>query len=332
MVQSIPNANFSSLAGKSVHDINDSKYKEYRRQWMENPAKFILSDFPIHLDMEITNRCNLRCTFCDKLPLLSKNQLGDMDFELCRKIIDEGAENGLCGLKLSYRGEPLLHPQVDQIVAYGKRKGILDIYFNTNGMLLSKNMSLKLISAGLDRISISIEGIDPVTFERERKGASFQRIISNISTLLELREQAGSGRPRIRIQTVRLPGLDLEEYSEFWRSHGDEVAVVDFKDVKNRNTDLVDETWACPQLWQRMTIERDGTILACNNDDFRNLSPGNARELSVYESWHSPVVQRARELHKEGKSHLVRACIGCPWRTTQIEKLRSSPVKNSQLC
>ena len=271
MIQPIPNANFTFLAGESVHKNTDAEYLEYRRQWMENPKNFIVRDFPMHLDIEITNRCNLNCTFCDKLPLLSREQIGDMDFALYKKVLDEGSEKGLCAVKLSYRGESLLHRQVVEMVAYAKQKGVLDIYFNTNGMLLTREMNLKLIDAGLDRISISVEGTDPIAFERERKGAKFDRILRNIDALIKLRQQENCSHPKVRVQTVRLPGLDLDEYTEFWQSHCDEVAAIDYKDVKNRNTDLINVNWACPQLWQRMTIEWDGTIMPCNNDDFRHL-------------------------------------------------------------
>ncbi len=320
MIQAVPNANFTSLGGRSVVESNDPKYLEYRRQWLENPKNFIVSDFPINLDIEITDRCNLRCTFCDKLPLLAKNQIGDMDFKLYKKIVDEGGEKGLCAVKLSYRGEPLLHKQVVEMVAYAKKGGILDIYFNTNAMLLTNEVSLKLMEAGLDRISISVEGTDPVKFERERRGAKFYRIMRNVDALLELREQKGYCYPKVRIQTVRFPGLDLDEYRKFWQSHCDEVAAIDYKEAVNRDTHLIDENWACPQLWQRMTIEWDGTIMPCNNDDFRFLSPGNVKGMSIEDCWHDPVVEKARNLHKQGKSHLLKSCNGCPWRTTQILK------------
>jgi len=321
MIKSVPNSNFTSLGGKSVHERSDLKYREYRRQWIENPKKFIVGDFPLNLDIEVTNRCNLRCTFCDKLPLLNKDQIGDMSFELYKKIIDEGCEKGLSAVKLSYRGEPLLHPQVVKMVAYAKQRDILDVYFNTNAMLLTKEMSLSFIYAGLDRISISVEGIDPVVFERERKGANFARILQNIDTLIELREQRNYGDyPKVRVQTVRLPGLDLNEYVEFWQSHCDEVAAIDYKDVKNRNMHLIDNYWACPQLWQRMTIEWDGTIMPCNNDDFRYLSLGNLKEKNIYECWHNTIVKWARILHEKGMSHLLESCNGCPWRTAQILK------------
>lgn len=320
MVNVTPNANFYSLSSSTVHDNKNDEYQEYRSCWMEYPQMFILREFPMHLDIEITSRCNLKCTFCDKLPLLSKGQLGDMDFSLFKKIIDEGAEHRLWGVKLSYRGEPLLHRNVVEMVAYAKQKGVLDIYFNTNGMLLKEEMSERLIDAGLDRVSVSVDGTDPVLFEKTRVGARFDVILRNIEMLMEIRQKRGVRFPNVRVQTVYFPDLDLDAYRAFWENRCDEVAAIDYKDESNRQEDLACD-WACPQLWQRMTVEWDGTVIPCNNDDFRLLSPGNVKDKTIFECWHDAKVESARQLHKKGQSHEVKACDGCPWRTAQIRKL-----------
>lgn len=323
-VTTVPNANFTSIGGASVHDKTNPAYIEYRRRWTDNPPNFVVDKFPVHLDIEATNRCNLKCTFCDKLPLIPKDKFGFLDFNLFKNIIDEGKENGLCSIKLSYRGEPLLHPKIMDMVAYAKDSGLLDVYFNTNAMLLTEKKAAELIDAGLDRISISVEGIVPAQYEKERVGASFSTVINNIDTLISTKEKMNVSHPRIRVQTVALPGIDLEEYVKFWSSHSDETAALDYNEyVVQRNTSLVDTKWACPQLWQRMTIEWSGEIMPCNNDDFGKLSPGNVNTMSVHDCWHSEIVERARALHKEGKSHMVEACNGCPWRTTQILKHQS---------
>ncbi|HRR40893.1 MAG TPA: radical SAM protein [Syntrophales bacterium] len=319
-VQARANANFYSLWGSSAPESKSPLYDEYRRCWLEYPSRFEVREFPVHLDLEASSRCNLRCTFCDKLPLMTKEQFGDMDFRLYRKIIDEGRERLLWSVKLSYRGEPLLNPHLAEMVAYAKKNGIVDIYFNSNGMLLTEDMSLKLMDAGLDRISISVEGTDPVMFEKARIGARFDRIVKNIERLMELKRKRGYPHPKVRVQTVCLPHIDLDEYCEFWKERCDEVAAIDFKDISKREEVLVDYGWACPQLWQRMTIEWNGAIIPCNNDDYRLLSPGNVLARDIYSCWHDPIVQRARELHMRGESHLVAACSGCPWRATQVKK------------
>lgn len=315
-----PNANFTRLGGASIHKSIDEKYNSYRRMWRENPKKFIAGPFPIHLDIEATNRCNLKCKFCDKLPYLKAHEFGDMDYDLYKRIIDEGAEKGLCSVKLSYRGEPLLHNRIADMVGYARGKGILDIYFNTNAMLLTESMAKALIDAGLNRISISIEGTDKTAFERARVGAKFDRIKKNVQALLAIREKSNLDLPKVRMQTVALPGINLEEYAEYWAPFCDETAAIDYKDAVQRSEKLVASDWACPQLWQRMTIEWDGVIMACNNDDYRLLSPGNVNIISVEKCWHATLVNRARQLHQSGRSHEMKACNGCPWRTTQIMK------------
>jgi len=322
-----PNANFTALAGNSVHISQEPHYIEYRRRWIENPCNFVVEDFPIHLDIEATNRCNLKCTFCDKLPYLKPEDFGSLDFDLFTRIIDEGAEKNLCGLKLSYRGEPLLHPRLAEMVGYAKKKGVLDIYFNTNAMLLSDAKARALMEAGLDRISVSMEGVDPAAFERERVGARFDVVKRNLERLLNLRTQGGLAHPRIRLQTVALPRIDLDEFARYWSAFSDETASIDYKEANDRNTSIVAAYWACPQLWQRMTIEWDGRIMPCNNDDYRHLSPGNVTDMTVADCWQSPLVRSARELHMQGRSHELASCNGCPWRTTQVMKKRGTKKK-----
>jgi len=287
---------------------------------MENPRNFVVEDFPIHLDIEATNRCNLKCVFCDKLPYLSPDEFGDMEYGLYTRIIDEGSDKGLCSIKLSYRGEPLLHPRLPDMIAYARKKGILDLYFNTNAMLLTESKSRELIEAGLIRISISVEGTDELAFEQARIGARFDRIKRNADTLLTLRESMGVDFPKVRIQTVALPGINLEKYAHYWSSYCDETAAIDYKAAEERDETLVAPDWACPQLWQRMSIEYDGRIMPCNNDDYRHLSPGNVSNMGVFNSWHASMVSTARELHMQGRSHKLPSCNGCPWRTTQIMK------------
>lgn len=323
MAKATANSNFYSLGGRSVHRVSDSSYQEYRRCWETNPANFIVRDFPLHLDIETTSRCNLRCTFCDRRPLLTKDQVGDLDFSLYQKLLDE-CDGRLWGLKLSYRGEPLLHPDLVEMVAYAKSKGVLDVFFNTNGMLLTEDVSLRLMDAGLDRISVSVEGTYPVAFERERRGAKFSRILANLDTLISLRTKKGYNRPRIRVQTVKFPGLDLEAYKNFWLAHADEVAAVSHQDTRKRRKGLVCRDWACPQLWQRMTIEWTGAIMPCNNDDHRLLCVGNIKDRTIASCWQDPVVAQARELHRSGRSHRVSACNGCPWRSAQIQKITAA--------
>ncbi len=334
MVDVQPNANFHTAGERTVFDIRqDERFKEYRRRWHEYPPNFIVGEFPIHLDIESTNACNLRCPFC---AVTYKNwgpyRKGFMDFSLFKRIIDEGVENGLYSVKLSLRGEPLLHPRLAEMVRYAKENGIIDIYFNTNATLLTEDRINQLIDAGLDRISISFEGTTRDVYENNRVGASYEEVITNVRNLRTIRDRRGVAYPQIRVQTVLLPELEASfpKYVEFWQEIADEVAYLDARHERpdDDHRGLVAD-WACPFLWQRMVILWDGTLLPClmhGVADFSLMSLGNVKEVSIKEAWLSQRANYCRELHKTGQAHQLEACDRCSYRAMELEKLRNRGI------
>jgi len=317
------NANFHTIGGKSVLDRDDSVFREYRRKWEEWPRNFHTGDFPLHLDIEASSVCNLRCEFCEATIRKTKANSGYMAYDAFTKIIDEGAECGLYAIKLNSgaRGEPLLNKNIVKMVDYAKKKGIIDVYMNTNAVLLTKDMGRKLIEAGLDRISISFEGITPAIYEKYRVGAKFDKVQKNILDLVELRNDLNLETPKIRVQTVGVPEIlqDIPEYVEYWSEYVDEVALIDSKDYKNLKKNLVSD-WACPYIWQRMMITWDGTISVCGFDYSNDFKLGNVKNDSIRAAWNGREMENIRRLHKEGMSHKIPICDGCSFRTTEILK------------
>ncbi len=94
-----------------------ARYAEYRRRWMENPGREDVGGFPIGLNLEITTRCNMACTFCYQ-PQFRPNERGDMPWALFQKLIDEGAKHSLATVTLNGIGEPLLHRDLVRMVGY----------------------------------------------------------------------------------------------------------------------------------------------------------------------------------------------------------------------
>ncbi len=112
----------------------------------------------------------------------------------------------------------------------------------------------------------------------------------------------------------------FKEYKRFWASRADEVAFLDYKEMKHKKKGVV-YPWACPQLWQRMAVWWDGTILPCNHDDDGLNTFGNVRNMSIKKAWNSAGLNRLRQLHKQGLSHKIIACDGCYLRDSEIAKL-----------
>lgn len=316
------NSNFHHIAGENILDQENNSFREYRKKWQEWPEAFYVGDFPLFIDIEATSACNLRCPFCATTFRNRAINKGFMPFDTLKKIIDEGIDNNLYGVKFNIRGEPLLHPQIHEFVRYAKRKGLIDVYFNSNALLLTEEISKKLIGAGLDRISISFEGYTKEVYERHRVGSNYEIVLSNIQKFQALKNKLSVKHPKVRIQTVMLSEAEFspEEYKNFWSKLADEVGFLDYKEMRGKKKGIK-YPWACPQIWQRMAIWWDGTILPCNHDDDGLLALGNIGQTSIKEAWRSKRLEQIRDVHKKGMSHQILACDGCYLRDSEILKL-----------
>lgn len=99
--------------------------------------------YPIYVEMSLTNNCNLRCKFCAlDFMRTGKNFL---DLEKTKHAIDKMAELGIKSIMLGGEGEPLLYPEIIELVEYIHNKGI-DIAITTNGTYLEKDIAEHLIA------------------------------------------------------------------------------------------------------------------------------------------------------------------------------------------
>lgn len=128
--------------------------------------------------IEPTNRCNLDCPMCmrrtwDEPP-------GEMSRATFRRLLDEiGAFVPRPILFFGGIGEPLLHPEIAEMIAGGKAAGAR-VELITNGTLLTPERSLDLIRAGLDGLWVSLDGATPGTYSGSRPGALFNSVIENL--------------------------------------------------------------------------------------------------------------------------------------------------------
>ena len=118
--------------------------------------KKISFEFPLRFNIEPTNYCNLSCSMC---PRELNRPFGYMNISLFQKIIDESILYGKrLIITLNKDGEPLLHPELSQMIKYAKdKKAAHKINFYTNGILLTEAKSVELIKSGLDTMHISVD-------------------------------------------------------------------------------------------------------------------------------------------------------------------------------
>jgi len=119
-------------------------------------------EFPQRLSVETTTRCNLSCKFCPKQSQNYKLPEMDMDFETFKKL--KQVLPHIKSIVLNGISEPLLHPQLEEFLAFSKENTKRDasIGFQTNGVFLSEKRMEQLVKAGLNRICVSIDCVVPI--------------------------------------------------------------------------------------------------------------------------------------------------------------------------
>lgn len=152
---------------------------------------FLIPPNPEVAQIEITNRCNFNCLMCQRVSL--KVPLKDMDLSLYKQVIDK--LEGIKEIILTGWGEPLIHPDLLEMIKYAKKKGKW-VSLTSNGSLLTRDFAKKIIQAGLDSISFSIDEI------KAPKGSLAHPVTSqirNVENFLKLRK---GKKPEVVIQTT----------------------------------------------------------------------------------------------------------------------------------
>lgn len=314
-------------------------YFEYRKKWINRPLQNNPGDFPLHVDFESTNRCNLRCTMCQID--FDNMKSGDMDMSLYKRIIRECSANHLPSIKLNYRGEPTINRNIVKMVKLAKEAGIMEVQFNTNGVALNERLSNGLIEAGLDRIKFSIDGATPGVYEKIR-GVKYSRVVNNVKDIVRIRDKKGKIRPIVHVQMVYMQDNkdEVVKYVQLWQ---DIVNRIGFSRYRSTERTLEDKrrvestptaTVPCCQLWQRLSLTFDGQILMCCGDH-KALNPlGHISESSLKEIWHSDLLEKYRKLHLEDSSGEIAACSICEVNRTDPEtakKIWEEIRKNVQI-
>lgn len=300
------------------------EYAEYRSDWSELPKKQIVRDYPLLVDIELSSLCNLRCPMCYTISDEFKRYVNTtrMDWDLYVKIIDEIAGK-VPAIRLSLRGEALLHRNFVDCIKYAKDKGIKEVSTLTHGGKLDLKFFQKISDAGIDWITISIDGVWD-TYEKIRKPLKFERLLKNITEIHKYKMEKNLVRPVIKVQGI-WPAVneDADQYYNTFAPIVDLVAYNPLIDYLANDSDIAYvEGFSCPQQYQRLVIGADGIVMKCSNDEENREPIGDLNKQSVHEVWHGPEMTRVREIHKKHNgfkdSAVCRKCY-LP-RETQDEK------------
>lgn len=300
----------------------EKEYADYRLKWEAQPKTQTVSDYPLLVDVELSSICNLHCPMCYTVTDKFKEQVNTtrMGWDLYCKIIDEIAGK-VPALRLSLRGEALLHKRFADCVSYAKERGIGEVSTLTHGGALTLPFFEKIVAAGIDWITISADGIGE-TYERIRKPIKFNDLLNKIKAMKKFKDERGLHRPVIKVQGI-WPAIrdDAQQYYDTFAPYVDLVAFNPLIDYLGNDTHIeYHEDFTCPQQYQRLVIGADGLVMKCSNDEENREVIGDAKLQTVHEIWHGEKMKAVRELHKQDrgfmKSPVCRRCY-LPRKTTE---------------
>ncbi len=180
-----------------------------------------------NLRLSVTDRCNLRCSYCMPEPeyvWLPREDI--LQFEEIEQLVDVFLDHGVDKVRLT-GGEPLLRRDLPALVArLASRPRIRDLAMTTNGVLLVDHADA-LARSGLHRLTVSLDTLQPQRFRDLTRSNDLARVLEGIATAAPL-------FPGLKLDSVVIRGTNDDELValiEFGRKFNAEVRFIEYMDV-----------------------------------------------------------------------------------------------------
>jgi len=231
-----------------------------------------------YLRISVTDRCNLRCRYCmpeEDVQWLNPDDI--LSFEEIVDVVKSATLMGINKIRLT-GGEPLVRRDIVRLVGMiAEIKNVKDLALTTNGILLSE-LAGKLKSAGLMRVNVSLDTLDPVKFKALTRGGNIQHVLNGIQAATE------AGLDPVKINCV-VSGSSEEEdtrqVKEFASLKGLQVRFIRQMDLETGKFGIVDggDGGNC-RICNRLRLTSNGMVKPClfSEQEFsvRELGAGQA--------------------------------------------------------
>ncbi len=294
--------------------------------------KPILWGMPVIVDIEPTTSCNLRCPQCPSGLREFTRNTGMLDVHLFQKIIDE-IHPELIYLTLYFQGEPFLNKQFLEFVKIAAAKNIYTAT-SSNAHYFTDEMAKATIESGLDRLTISIDGIDQESYQKYRVGGSLEKVLEGTQNLLKWKKKLGKTTPHIIWQFIAFKHNEhqIPELKKLAKEIGvDELGIktaqiYDYQtsdafipenehlsryrktekgyEIKNK---LLNQCW---RMWRGSVITWDGLVVPCCFDKDATHRFGNLSEESFRAVWQGSAYQNFRSAILKSRAE-IDICKNC---------------------
>jgi MoaA/NifB/PqqE/SkfB family radical SAM enzyme len=259
---------------------------------------------PLLIDVEVSAFCNLSCIMCTRQINVDR-PIGNMTEALFRKVADQAVAAGVKLMRFSGYGEVLMSKDFLLFLQIAKEHGLLT-HLTSNGLLLTPEISRKLVELGLDKVKFSFQGTDEHEYNRMRNTDKYWQLVESIRTLRKIRDELGSRLPIIQVATTVLDETEeqIQSFLKFWEGVADTAYHLPTTTWRLEDTEFGKQhkgrvSWAklldtlCIEPMTKLTIWNDGRVSGCCGDHEQKLVLGNLADNTLQEIWNS---EKARAL------------------------------------
>ena len=253
-----------------------------------------------------------------------------MKMEMFKTIVDESAA-WQPELRLFNFGEPLLHPELGEMIKYARTKG-LNPNFQTNGLLLDESRIVAILEAGITYFGISVNGLTEAEYATIRPGCRMKDIKSNLQLLRTISHRLKKPvhihlNAQILADERNSRKADIQSYVLYWDGIPDSLSVTGislFSGVavmthgKNKVVDHAHlpvkaaSTVVCTEPFDRLIIKWDGRVTACCSDYDAQLVLGQIGFQTIEEIWNGLSLTDLRDTVMKQRYNSSPLCRSCP--------------------
>jgi radical SAM protein with 4Fe4S-binding SPASM domain len=301
------------------------EYKNMKKQRMK---------FPILIDLEATNSCNMNCIFCSRQIMTRK--ISFLSITNFKKIIDEMKLHQPTSIRIVGWGEPTLNKDIVFFIKYASKNNILN-HLTTNGLLMDKNLSKDLLDAGLNKIKFSFQGLNEISYNSMRKSNQnnnlYNKITKNIEDFISIRNE-NKYNCHIQIGVSILKNENnkeqIDKFYNYWiekvdsiwglgdpQKYNDEPVFTSFNRIKDKKPQLYKEGRAniksvCFEPYNKLSIGSEGDIKACCSDFNGYLTLGNIKNNTISDIWDGEKLKKLiSDIESGDPSRVPKFCLGC---------------------
>lgn len=304
---------------EEINNCTDSelpRYLVHRYRYELYPQLGELDDYPPYLQIEPSSICNYRCVFCYESDHTFTRRpagfMGHMSLKLFQRIIDE-IYGKIEFISLASRGEPLLCPDIEKMLAYTQDK-FLNLKLNTNASLLDERKCHAILQGGVRTLVFSVDACSEPLYSQLRIGGKLDNVLANIERFHKIRTTQYSNVNIItRVSGVKVSDQqDLDSMQKFWGGLADQIAFVHYnpwEDSYHRPVNEISDR--CTDLWRRMFVWWDGKVNPCDVDYKSTLTVGNINNDELGKIWRSSGYATLRNIHNNCERQTQEPCRRC---------------------